>query len=333
MSLRQLQVTVPKGSGKKVCELFTEHGVKNVTLMKAAPRDPTELVIATLPTGAVEDVIQALKKLLKLKSPDDGVISLLEVRATIPELEPSEVRDQAAREELYNTMVGASRLDKNFILLMAIATVIAAMGLLRDNNAYIIGSMIVAPLLGPAVAMAFATVLGDTRLFYRSTRTELAGLGLAVVCATFIGLFSGVDLSADMPREIAVRMSPSAVDVGLAIGGGIAAALTQLTGLSAALVGVMIAIALLPPAAVVGLGIAHLKPVVVSGAFLLLAINLVCINIAGTVTFALKGVRPANWYWKRKAGQQVRGRLLIWVALLVLLVAAVIAQQLLTGSN
>lgn len=327
MSLRQLQVTVPKGRGAKVCALLSERGIQNVTLMKAAPRDPTELVMATLPTGAVEGTIEALKKLLKLRTPEDGVISLLEVRATIPELEPDEVRDQAAREELYNTMLGACRLDTNFVLLLVIATVIAAMGLLRDDTAYIIGSMIVAPLLGPAVAMCFATVLGDTHLFWRSTRTELAGLAIAVGASALIGLF----FSPTVTREMAARMSPAAVDVGLAIGGGIAAALTQLTGLSAALVGVMIAIALLPPAAVVGLGIAQRNPAMFAGAFLLLAINLVCINIAGTVTFRLKGIHPAHWYWKRKADQQLRGRLLIWGVLLVLLLAALAGYRMVLG--
>ena len=151
--------------------------------MKAVSRDPTELVIATLPTGSVEKILDDLKKLLHLKSTDDGVISLLEVRAIIPAIEPEEVRLQAAREELYNSMVNSCRLDTNFILLIVISSGIAAMGLLRDNVAYIIGSMIVAPLLGPAVAMCFATVLGDTRLFYRSTRTELAGLGLMLLLA------------------------------------------------------------------------------------------------------------------------------------------------------
>jgi len=326
MSLRQLQVTVPTGHGGEVCEVLTKLGVKNVTLMQAAPRDPTELVIATLPTGAVEEAIEELKKLLELRSPEDGVISLLEVRATIPELEPDEVRVQAAREELYDTMVGACRLDADFVLLIVIATAIAAMGLIRGNTAYIIASMIVAPLLGPAVAMSFSTVLGDTFLFYRSTRAELAGLGFAIASSALIGLFFQVD--PETP-EIAARMFPAPVDVGLAIGGGVAAALTQLTGLSAALVGVMIAISLLPPAAVVGLGIANMDTGMMAGAFLLLAINLVCINIAGTITFRLKGIRPAHWYWKRKAGQQVRGRLLIWGILLVILLAALAAQRIL----
>jgi len=329
MSLRQLQITVPKGKGTKVCELLAKRGIENVTLMKAAPRDPTELVIATLPTGAVEKTIAALKRLLKLHTPKDGVISLLEVRATIPQLEPDDVRDQTAREELYDTMVGACRLDRNFVVLLLVATAIAAMGLLRDNTAYIIGSMIVAPLLGPAVAMCFATVLGDTELFWRSTKTELVGLALAVGCSAVIGLF----FEPTVTREMALRMSPTEMDVGLAIGCGIAAALTQLTGLSATLVGVMIAIALLPPTAVVGLGIAQVNPTMVSGAFLLLAINLVCINIAGTVTFRLKGVQPSHWRWKRKADQQVRGRLLIWGVLLALLLGALAAYQVLTTTT
>lgn len=323
MSLRQIQVTVPRGQGPDVCDIMRDCKVTNFTLMKAAPGDPTELVIATLPTGAVESLLDKLKRKLDLSSPEHGVISLLEVRATIPPLEPAEVRTQASREELYNSMNNACRLDSNFLLLIIISTGIATLGLLRDNTAYIIGSMIVAPLLGPAVAMCFATVLGDTRLFARTTRTELVGIGVTIACAALIALFFNHDAS-NIPRAIESRVHPSPLDVGLAVGGGIAAVLTQLTGLSAALVGVMIAIALLPPAAVIGIGIAQFNPPMIAGAFVLLSINLVSINIAGTLTFLLKGVRPSHWYYRRKARQQIKGRLIIWATLLVLIIAAML---------
>jgi len=323
MSLRQIQVTVPRGQGADVCQIMRDSEITNVTLMKAPPGDSTELVIATLPTGAVESLIEKLKPKLNLSSPDHGVISLLEVRATIPPLEPDEVRAQASREELYDAMNNACRLDANFLLLIVISTGIATLGLLHNNIPYIIGSMIVAPLLGPAVAMCFATVLGDTKLFARTTRTELVGIAVTIACAALIALCFRNDPST-VPREIERRMHPSALDIGLAVGGGIAAVLTQLTGLSAALVGVMIAIALLPPAAVVGIGIARLDAPMIAGAFFLLAINLVSINIAGTLTFLLKGVRPSHWYYRRKARQQIKGRLIIWAVLLLIIIAAML---------
>ena len=88
-------------------------------------------------------------------------------------------------------------------------------------------------------------------------------------------------------------------------------------------------IALLPPAAVIGIGIARLDPLMAAGAFLLLAINVVSINIASTLTFVLKGVRPAHGYYKHQATQQVKGRLVIWSILLVLILVAMGVHRLL----
>lgn len=71
-------------------------------------------------------------------------------------------------------------------------------------------------------------------------------------------------------------------------------------------------------------GIARLNAPMIAGAFFLLAINLVSINIAGTLTFLLNGLRPSHWYCRRKARQQIKGRLVIWAVLLVLIIPAML---------
>jgi len=114
--------------------------------------------------------------------------------------------------------------------------------------------------------------------------------------------------------------------IALALASGAAAALSLSTGLSSALVGVMVAVALLPPAATVGLmlGAGHLD--LALGALTLLAINIVCLNLSAQFTFVLRGVRPRTWFEKKNAKRAVRINAAIWLTLLVLLVGLLLLR-------
>ena len=85
------------------------------------------------------------------------------------------------REELYHEIESAARLDSNFILLVIFSTIVAAIGLIEDNVAVVIGAMVIAPLLGPNIAFAFGASLGDKVLIAKSLKTNFIGLSLALV--------------------------------------------------------------------------------------------------------------------------------------------------------
>ena len=103
--------------------------------------------------------------------------------------------------------------------------------------------------------------------------------------------------------------------------------LSLATGLSSALVGVMVAVALLPPAATTGMMLGSGQPALAMGAALLLAVNVVCINLAAKLMFLLKGVRPRTWLEKRKARQSFTLYILIWIVTLVVLMTAILVRQ------
>ena len=95
-------------------------------------------------------------------------ITIMPIEATIPELEQTEQAkrspEQATREELYAEIDRGTRIDSTFLQLIVLSTIVAAIGLLKNNVAVVIGGMLIAPLLGPNVAMAF----GSTRPSIRS---------------------------------------------------------------------------------------------------------------------------------------------------------------------
>jgi uncharacterized membrane protein len=119
--------------------------------------------------------------------------------------------------------------------------------------------------------------------------------------------------------------------VALALASGAAAALSLTTGLSSVLVGVMVAVALLPPAVTLGimLGVEDFNRAL--GAGLLLAINIVCVNLAIKVVFFVKGIRPRTWWEKKKAKRAMAIYILGWIVTLIFLVAFIYGHQELTS--
>jgi uncharacterized membrane protein len=115
--------------------------------------------------------------------------------------------------------------------------------------------------------------------------------------------------------------------VAVALASGAAAALSLASGVASALVGVMVAVALLPPTATLGMMLASGRIELAAGAALLLAVNIVCVNLSATLVFLFKGLRPRTWIEKRKAQQSTAWAGLFWTAALLILLLAVYLRE------
>lgn len=220
------------------------------------------------------------------------------------------------REELYNEINKGAQLDGTFLLLVFLSTIVAAIGLLEDNPAVIIGAMVIAPLLGPNLAFALGSALGDTQVMWQAFRTGITGLGTALLLSIVIGMLWP---SEKIGHEVLSRTDAGLDSIALAFASGAAAVLSLTTGLSSVLVGVMVAVALLPPTAVLGMMIGQGEWQLAYGATLLLAINIVSVNLAAKLVFLFKGVKPRTWLEKKQAKQSMNIYIAIWVVSLLLL--------------
>ena len=278
-------------------------------------------------------LLDALESLLE-RDPAARVV-VLSVDATLPRLssdveadgQDAEQQQQqsisATREELYTEIARGARLDGTYLLLVMLSTIVAGIGLAEDNVAVVIGAMVIAPLLGPNIAFAFATSLGDKRLAAQALGTSAVGLGLALVLSLAMVLLWPIDLGSP---EILARTEVNLASVALALASGAAAVLSLTTGLSSALVGVMVAVALLPPAAVLGMQLGSARWELAGGAALLLAVNVVCVLLAAKVVFLVRGVRPRTWLERTKAKQSQVLYIGLWGALLALLIAIIVVR-------
>lgn len=181
----------------------------------------------------------------------------------------------------------------DFFLLVVLSCSIATLGLIIDSPAVIIGAMLVAPLMSPIIGLGLASITGDTHMLKNAMSALIRGAVLAIVLSALVTLINSylpiISLHT-LPGEVIARTRPTPIDLVIALAGGLAAAyaMTQ-PNLSAALPGVAIATALMPPLCTIGIGIAIGRWDVAGGALLLFTTNAVTIAFASVLVFFLRG--------------------------------------------
>ncbi|MHC4971669.1 MAG: TIGR00341 family protein [Planctomycetota bacterium] len=317
MSLRLIELTLADSVADRLSDALV--GVDVLEQWREPTLESRVLVRILVRTEKSESVLDALER--QFTGTEGFRVILLPVEATIPrppepEPEPEPpARGRVGREELLDDLASGTRITTVYLAMVVLSTIVAAVGLIRNNVAVVIGAMVIAPLLTPNVALALGTTLGDFELMRKALRTNLVGLATALVLAVVVGAVVPPAESA----EIMSRTETGFADIVLALAAGAAGALAFTTGVPATLVGVMVAVALLPPLVTAGLRLAAGDMAGAGGAFLLLMTNVICVNLAAVVTFLLRGVGPRTWWEADKAKRATRKAVLLWGALLLVL--------------
>ena len=341
MALRLIEISLPESEKLRIDELKNDESIE---LWQEDNVDSGILIRVLIPADKTENLMDELEK--KFNFVDGFRVVMLPVEATLPrpvpkeetekktaELTPEEQKakkekDKTAfrigREELYAEITDNINLNRIFIAMVILSSIVAAIGLLRDNVAVVIGAMVIAPLLGPNVGLSFAIALGDFKLGKEALKTNLAGVFISLGLAIIIGYIFGVQFP---NAEISSRTSVELSDIILALAAGTAGVLALSSGVSTALIGVMVAVALLPPLVTFGLLIGSGNYQAASGAFLLLSTNLICVNLAGVMTFIAQGIRPRTWWEAEKAKKASKTALILLSVLLIILAVLIYFSQ------
>jgi len=228
---------------------------------------------------------------------------------------------RVSRAELYEDLSDSTSPTPVYVVMIALSAVVCAFGLLNGDVAVIIGAMVIAPLLGPLTSISLATTLADVDLAVQSIRTAAVGLATAFLLSLLMGAVFPVD--PEMP-EIAYRSEVGLANLGLALAAGAAGTLAFTGGLAEAVIGVMVAVALVPPLVTAGLLVGAGYTAQAAGAAGLTFANLIGINLAAVVTFVLQGVRPNRWWEARRAKRATAWALAIWTVMLLALAAIIV---------
>jgi uncharacterized hydrophobic protein (TIGR00341 family) len=341
MTVRLLEISAPQTASKLIEELAQNHHAIDVWYgaVNSDKRRSTRILVRI---EHQQDLMDAIQRKLNTKYKNWRLV-ILPVETTLPMVkEPAKepdndeddtsakaqakliVRGSITREALYQDIKKGAQLNFNFLMLVFLSALVAAIGLVTDNVAVIIGAMVIAPLLGPNLALAFGAALGDKDLMADSIRSNASGLLFTIALSAFIGFLFNFD---PQGKEVFDRTTIGFEGIVLALASGAAAVLSITTGLSSALVGVMVAVALMPPAVTAGLMLGVGEINLAYGAGLLLLTNIVCVSLAAQLVFLLRGIKPRTWYKQKKSRQSVRITVAFWILLLILISGLIILRD------
>jgi uncharacterized hydrophobic protein (TIGR00341 family) len=331
--VRLVQVTVPRGKREAVFEALDEVGIDYVATDETSGREYTAIVHFPIPTEGVSDALDAIRS---VGLSEDSYTVIVDAETVISrkfdklrdEYENDKANDdRIAREELVARAEELAPARGTYIVLSLVSTIVAAAGLLLNSPATVVGSMVIAPLLGPAMSASVGTVVDDQDLFRRGVRLQFLGIVLSVVGAAVFAFFlrelhvvpPGLDVLT--LSEVRERLRPDFLSLVVALGAGIAGVFSLMTGVSSALVGVAIAVALIPPAASVGIGIAWGIPSLAIGSGVLVLVNTLSINLAALLVLWYSGYRPERFLYVPKVRSALLKRVAILAAAIVVLSA------------
>ena len=328
---RLIEILVPEAGAAGVDSVLESSETRWIWRQTAQGSSQFKLVVAA---EKVEALLDRLRPVLEPQPEARLLVLRVEAVAHGPEHEDGEGEgsstsetasgSRVSREEIYSAVKEFTQITPAYLLTVVLSTVVAVIGLANNQTAVVIGAMVIAPLLGPNMALALATTLADRGLAERALKANGVGVALAGAVAVVISLIWPLD---PLSPEVMARTQIGLGDLVVALASGAAAALAVTSGLSTSLIGVMVAVALLPPLAVaIGLTAGgHFQQAL--QALLLLSANVICVNLAGVATFYWRGLRPRLWWKAEGAGRATWRAMAIWLLLLLAVVTIIVLSK------
>jgi len=319
MPLRLIQVTLPAERKKSMIDLADRYDAIDIW-WESKSEDGTRTVNILVDRQNQQEVLDSVQ--LQLNDCDDWRAVLLPVEASLPKIDKDiknkkfKWRKSLTREELFQEVSNGANGDTLFYLMVILSTIVAAIGLAQDNLAFVIAAMVIAPLLGPNLALAFGSALGEKKLIINALKTSVGGILMAIISCIALGYLFDINMRSEQLMD---RTIVDFAAIAVALASGAAAVLSLTTGVSSALVGVMVSVALLPPAAAVGLFIGNEEIGYALDSLLLLTTNMVCIGISSQIVLAFMGIRPRTFLEKRQADQSTLVQMGISILLLIII--------------
>ena len=311
--MRQFQITIPEEKVGQVMEFLEEkEQVRNIAKIHTAPG--FMLIFRVSPTRSSQ-ILSGLESIGV--GVHYGIIDVLPVEASKPMAEEEVTITPTERlsvEEIYSKIASGTRLSFDFLALLVVSCIIAAIGLATNSPVFIVASMLLAPLMGPILGLSFGAIIKDRRLVETGIKNEALGLAIAFIMGVIMGailMFLNFNPAWPWPwptPEMAARASLWLLLLGIVVaaasGAGVALAATR--GDLGSLVGVAIAASLMPPAVNAGMNLIYsilmmgfgdlasynVHMAIAGLSFILVILNILFINIVAMFVFKLKQVAP-----------------------------------------
>ena len=328
--MKRLEVTVTKNQTENVKELLKtlelSYTYSTVTLENKECGAFSSLVPDKLVDKVIEELLKRIDSRLK-----ENTISVYNVEAhvsthvdRITEKMVEESPPVNPFERLVENAEKFTNINKDILMMALFATVIALAGLFLDNAVTVIGAMLLSPLLGPINAFAVNASIGKVKKLLRIEVSIIILLISVIALSALITFILSFFFDLPVSSQISIRSQTSLTDVVIGLILGLAGGLALVSAVPEMLVGVGVASALLPPAAVSGIGLALMNNGLFSGALILTMVYLVGLELGCTVMLRVKGVRPRRFYQQAEARKHSAYFIITFSILLILLLIIVI---------
>lgn len=295
--MSQIQISLPnepKSHSESLIKALNEKlNIKNIILLEGKNNN---LVIIRCNKIKVARVLEVLKEIGV--GTIYGIIDVLDLNVTIPELKneeievTDEIESRVSVEEIESTLKEGMQLNLNYYIFIIIAALIAGAGLILNSTAIVIGAMIISPLMGPILGVSYGIISKNHLLVKKGIFGQI--LGILISVGIGIGLASLAFLiyaSPPLTHEMQSRNFPTVFDLIVSIGAGLAVGFAITGRIQSSLVGIAIAVSLMPPAVNIGIALIYGNTLLSFGSFILLMSNVIAINLTALMVFKIKKIK------------------------------------------
>lgn len=294
--IRQVQIILESEQNEliqKVLKIInTDLNIKQSSFIKS---DSNSLIIVTQKSIFVPDLVEKLEEIGV--GTEFGIINILPLEATIPELpersteEKDELTARISQEEIHLDIEQHARPSFNYIVFIILSAIIAGAGLILNSPAVVIASMVISPLMGPILGFSFGILTLNRKMIRNSLIAQVIGTLISIGLGILLGFITILFIdNPPITTEMSARYFPNPFDIIIAICASIAVGFSISGAVESTLIGMAIALSLMPPAVNVGLALMYGNASLSFGSLILLITNIMIINLCTMGVLKIKRI-------------------------------------------
>lgn len=295
--MSQIQISFPnepvKNKESLIKALNETLNIKSIILLEGANNS---LVIIRCPRDMVPKVLETLNEIGV--GIEFGIIDILKLQATIPEQKEEqtelseELSSRVSVEEIESSIKEGMDLKFDYYFFIIIAALIAGSGLILNSSAIIIGAMIISPLMGPILGVSYGIISKNYRLVNKGIFGQLISILIAILIGILLASLAFLIFGTpSLTHEMMIRNFPTIFDLIVSISAGLAVGFAITGKLQSSLVGIAIAVSLMPPAVNIGVSLIYGNTLLSFGSLVLLISNVLAINFMAYLIFKIKKIK------------------------------------------